>query len=149
MKQTLFMIGGMAVLVFAARGQSYTIDWFKVSGGGGASTGSIYSVSGTIGQQDAGQRSQAGNFSVVGGFWSFLAVQTPGAPFLTIRGTATNSVIVLWPSPSAGWSLQQNASLTSSIGWTIPGEVVSDDGINKFIVVKTTADTRFYRLVKP
>ena len=45
-----------AAFAFNAAGfaQSYSIDWFKVSGGGGASTGGIYSVGGTIGQHDAG-----------------------------------------------------------------------------------------------
>jgi hypothetical protein len=33
------------------RAQSYSIDWFTIDGGGGTSTG-VYSVSGTIGQQD-------------------------------------------------------------------------------------------------
>ena len=36
------------------RAQSYSIDWFKIAGGGGTSTGGVYSVSGTIGQHDAG-----------------------------------------------------------------------------------------------
>ena len=33
--------------------QPYSIDWHKVAGGGGTSTGSFYSMSGTIGQADA------------------------------------------------------------------------------------------------
>ena len=46
-------------LVFVAaaltvRAQSYSIDWFTIDGGGGTSTGGVYSVSGTIGQPDAG-----------------------------------------------------------------------------------------------
>ena len=39
---------------FAARAQQYSIDWYKVAGGGGTSTGGTYQVSGTIGQHDAG-----------------------------------------------------------------------------------------------
>lgn len=34
--------------------QPYSVDWHKVAGGGGASTGAVYQVSGTIGQSDAG-----------------------------------------------------------------------------------------------
>jgi hypothetical protein len=33
--------------------QSYSIDWYKVSGGGGTGTNGQYSASGTIGQHDA------------------------------------------------------------------------------------------------
>ena len=33
----------------ASLAQSYSIDWFTIDGGGGTSTGGVYSVSGTIG----------------------------------------------------------------------------------------------------
>src|ERR1039457_4663640 len=65
---------------FRASGQSYSIDWFKVSGGGGTSTNGQYSVSGTIGQPDASGAMSGGNYSLTGGFWSLInVVQTPGA----------------------------------------------------------------------
>src|SRR5256885_960583 len=87
---TLLTIFGAAITTPA---QTFTIDWFTIDGGGGTSTGSVYSVSGTIGQPDANaQPLTGGNFSVVGGFWSlFSVVQTPGAPLLTIRLTSTNT----------------------------------------------------------
>src|SRR5437879_3463286 len=96
-----------------ARSQTYSIDWFTIDGGGGTSTGGVYSVSGTIGQPDAGGPMTGGNFSLVGGFWSLFAQQTPGAPLLTIRLTATNTALVSWTFPSTGFSLQQNASLAT------------------------------------
>src|SRR6266581_8038557 len=78
-----------------AHAQNYSIDWFTIDAGGGTSTGGVYSVSGTIGQPDANaQTMTGGNFSVTGGFWSLFAVQTPGAPLLTIRLTATNTTLV-------------------------------------------------------
>src|ERR1017187_4895147 len=67
-----------------AFGQEYSIDWYKVSSGGGTSTGGVYSVSGTIGQPDASGAISGGNYSLTGGFWALYAVQTPGAPLLTI-----------------------------------------------------------------
>lgn len=73
----------LAVALDAAA-QDYSIDWFKVSGGGGTSTGGVYSVSGTIGQPEAGRLS-GGNYTLQGGFWGAIAaVQTPGAPLLSI-----------------------------------------------------------------
>ena len=51
-----------------ARAQNYAIDWYTIDGGGGTSTGGVFSVSGTIGQPDAGVMS-GGNFTVQGGFW--------------------------------------------------------------------------------
>jgi len=52
-----------------------------------------------------------GNYSIAGGFWGIIAaVQTPGAPLLAIRRTSTNTVAVSWPSPSTGFTLQQNTN---------------------------------------
>lgn len=79
--------------------QTYSLDWHALDGGGGTSTGGVYSVSGTIGQPDAGAMS-GGNYSLTGGFWSLLSlVQIPGSPLLTISFTSTNTAIVSWPSP--------------------------------------------------
>ena len=38
---------------FSASAQSYSINWYKVAGGGGTSTNAQFSLSGTIGQPDA------------------------------------------------------------------------------------------------
>ena len=48
--------------------QNYSIDWYKFAGGGGTSTGEVYSVSGTIGRPGAGGPMTGGNYSVTGGF---------------------------------------------------------------------------------
>jgi hypothetical protein len=75
--------------------QSYSIDWFTIDGGGGTSTGALYSVSGTIGQPDAGGPLSGGIYSLTGGFWSLLSVvQTPGSPWLSIMLTVTNTALV-------------------------------------------------------
>src|SRR5258708_5123809 len=78
----------LALLVCpAANAQSYSIDWFTIDGGGGTSTGGVYSVSGTIGQPDAGHMAGA-NYAIDGGFWGLIsAVQTPGSPLLTVART--------------------------------------------------------------
>jgi hypothetical protein len=128
--------------------QTYSIDWFTIDGGGGTSTGSVYSVSGTVGQPDAGHMS-GGNFTLDGGFWGIIsAVQTVGAPTLTIQLTATNTITVSWPSPSTGFNLQHNADLTTAT-WVTPSETVTDNGTLKFIIVNPPAGNRFYRLSKP
>jgi len=139
-----------AVLVCSAsaRAQTYSIDWYTIDGGGGTSTGGVYSVAGTVGQPDAGTMS-GGSYSLAGGFWGIIsAIQTPGAPLLTIRLTQTNTVVVSWPSPSAGFGVQQNADLNTA-NWTTPPESITDNGTNKFIVVNPPLGNRFYRLFKP
>ena len=89
-----------------------------------------------------------GNYSVIGGFWSLLSVQTPGAPSLKIFLTATNTAVITWPSPSQGWSLQENLDLNTT-NWVTPSEPVNEGGPNKFIIVNPPTGNRFYRLSKP
>jgi hypothetical protein len=143
----------LAVLVWAltaaaVHAQSYSIDWYKVAGGGGTSTGGVYTVSGTIGQHDAGGPMTGGNYSLVGGFWALYAVQTAGAPVLSIKLTTTNTAQVYWPSPSTGYNLQVNTNL-STTNWVTPAESVQDNGTIKFIIVNPPTGNRFYRLKNP
>jgi len=140
----------LSVLCFRAWGQSYAIDWFTIDGGGGTSTGGVYSVSGTIGQPDAGAMS-GGNFTLEGGFWGLIAaVQTPGAPWLTITLNSQLSTLnVSWLSPSTGWNLQQNTNNISSLNWSNITSGVQDDGTTKTLVVNPPTGNRFYRLHKP
>src|SRR5437868_12370092 len=122
------------ILLFATNycthAQSYTVDWFTIDGGGGASTGGIFSVIGTIGQMDAGGPMTGGNYSLTGGFWSFYVVPTPGAPLLTIANSPPNSVLVSWPSPSTGFTLQSNTNLTTAT-WVDFTGTVNDNGLTR------------------
>ena len=147
-KQLTLLTCAVLVCCASARAQNYSIDWHTIDGGGGTSTGSVYSVSGTIGQSDAGSMS-GGGYSLDGGFWALVSsIQTPGAPLLTILHTASNTVVVSWPSSSTGFSLQEAFSVTQ-VGWTTPSETVTDNGTNKFIVVNPPTGNRYYRLFKP
>ena len=38
---------------------------------------------------------------MTGGFWALYAVQTPGAPYLSVLRTSTNTVCVWWPVSGA------------------------------------------------
>ena len=112
-----------ALLVFLAitisvRAQSYSIDWYKIAGGGGTSTSGVYSVSGTIGQHDAGGPMTGGNYSLTGGFWALISVvQTAGLPLLTITlNSQLSTVTVSWPNTGT-YTLQQNSNLAGG-SWT-------------------------------
>ena len=126
--------------------QSYSIDWYKIAGGGGTSTGGVYSVSGTIGQHDAGGPMTGGNYSLTGGFWALISVvQTPGAPTLFISH-AGNTVTVYWQDAS-GWSLQQNGNLASSAGWSASSGVTLLNGTNYLNLTSPTGNL-FFRLAR-
>jgi hypothetical protein len=114
--------------------QQYSIDWFTIDGGGGTSTGGVYSVSGTIGQPDASGTMTGGNYCVVGGFWSLFAVQTPGAPTLRIFLTTTNTAVVAWLAPSTGYSLQQNTNLVTT-NWSGVTNAVNVVGSENQVII--------------
>src|SRR5215467_11453208 len=109
--------------------QSYSIDWFKIAGGGGASTNGQYSISGTIGQHDAGGPMSGGNYSLTGGFWALYSViQTPGAPTLYVTRSGS-TVTVYWQNVS-GWSLEQNANVSVPAGWSTNSSWTTTSGTN-------------------
>ena len=125
--------------------QSYTIDWYKVSGGGGTSTGGTYQVSGTIGQPDAGMAMSGGSYSLTGGFWSLIAVvQTPGLPNLGIAHSG-NSVIVSWPNTVSS-TLQTNNNLASASGWNAYGGTVNTTSGTNIITISPPTGSLFFRL---
>jgi hypothetical protein len=133
-----------------AWGQSYSLDWSTIDGGGGASTGGVYTVSGTIGQPDAGTMS-GGTYTLSGGFWGMVAaVQTPGAPLLSITHTETNSVLVSWPLPADGWVLEWTNKVAGvSVPWPQVSPPYQTNTTQAWITVAAPTGNRFYRLHKP
>ncbi len=128
--------------------QSYSIDWYKIAGGGGTSSNGQFSVSGTIGQHDAGGPMVGGNFSLTGGFWSLLSVvQTVGSPTIRIFMTSTNTAVVAWPASATGFTLQQDSSLSPS-GWTTAGSPITV-GSEFQVIIAPPVGREFYRLVHP
>jgi hypothetical protein len=127
--------------------QPFSVNWFKVAGGGGSSSSAQFSISGTAGQADAGTVRSGGNFSLVTGYWSVLSIATPGAPALRILRTTTNAVVVTWPAPSAGYVLQNVPALTGFIWQDVPTTPFVADGLNQVVVSPPTGN-RFYRLKK-
>ncbi len=141
----------IALLVMAALSagslllaQTFSIDWFKIAGGGGTSTNGQYSLSGTIGQHDAGGPMTGGLYSLVGGFWAVpTLVQTPGAPTLHITNSSPGFAAIWWTPATPGFTLQSTDSL-SPTNW-----VNAPSGTNNPATVPATLPVRFYRLFKP
>jgi hypothetical protein len=144
MSFVLALMAGLTVLG-SAKGQNFAIDWFTVDGGGGSSTGGVYSVSGTIGQPDAGAMS-GGVYSLVGGFWGVTAIQAPG-PLLSIE-FAAGSVRVFWPRPSTGFVLDYTTDLIDPAN-TVWSEVpfpYNTNATHISISVPMPSGKTFYRL---
>jgi hypothetical protein len=84
-----------------------------------------------------------GNYSLTGGFWSLYALQTPGAPVLTITYSGTQA-IVSWPSSVTGWTLQTNQDLTTGTWGNYAGPVS-----NNKITNSPPKRNLFFRLFHP
>jgi hypothetical protein len=91
MKKSIVLLGFCllhSAFCLRVSAQSYTVDWYKISGGTSTSTSGTYQVTGTIGQPDASVAMSGGSYSVTGGFWSLISVvQMPGVPNLTTPPT--------------------------------------------------------------
>ncbi len=146
MKKYILFFGLLLPAVSLA--QQYTIDWYKVAGGGGTSTNGQYVVSGTVGQHDAGGPLTGGRYSLSGGFWSIISVvQTTGAPMLSITQSG-NSVIVSWPD-TGNYIMQQRKNLAAPIGWINSGySITTNNGTNSIIITQPTGNL-FFRLINP
>jgi hypothetical protein len=64
----LLLAAGTAIVVTAEETGGFSIPWWTVDGGGNTSTGSTFTLTGTIGQPDAGC-SYGGDYELKSGFW--------------------------------------------------------------------------------
>ena len=147
MTQLPFVAGASVWLTLAlvANAQPCSISSSTIDGGGGTSTNGQYALSGTIGQPDAGTTLTNGQYSVMGGFWALpQALQTPGAPLLSITSAGLGQAQISWePDTGTDWVLQQTPTL-SPASWSD-----APTGTTNNIVVPATDPARFYRLNKP
>jgi uncharacterized delta-60 repeat protein len=75
-------------------------------------------------------------------------LQNASAVSLKISLTPTNTVLISWPYPSAGWNLQQNSDLRTA-NWVTPPETITNDGTNNLVVVRPPSGNLFFRLAQP
>jgi hypothetical protein len=138
------IVAGLLLALPKLHAQPYSISWYKISGGGGASTNGPFSASGTIGQHDASAAMAGGDYSLTGGFWNTTSVvQTVGAPLLSITHSG-NQAIISWPSSATGWILQTN-SILAAAGWgNYTGAVINNTMTNR-----PRAGNLFFRLSHP
>ncbi len=155
---TVFATQGLNGPVFIAiQPKLYSVDRFIVAGGGGTSSGGIWTISGTAGQADAGI--MAGEFlsgelvAVEGGFWAgpvtSLQVASPvivmGAP-IVVRGQVTLP-FALTTGLAPTFRLLQSSQITGP--WALSASAVltatGPDNSYSFTVPATGA-AEFYRV---
>jgi hypothetical protein len=143
MKTALLATGLLLAVDLGA--QSYTLNWFTIDGGGGASSGGQYTIRGTIGQPDAGAGTGSG-YSLAGGFWHDFQTVPVSSPLLRIARSRGN-LLISWPNPSSGFQLQESPTLPGM--WSNISDVPAVVGDEKQVIVSATIGARFYRLRHP
>jgi hypothetical protein len=147
MKKMILLLSLLVCATTTGLAQPFSIDWFKIAGGGGTSTNAQFNLSGTIGQHDASPQMSGGNFALTSGYWALFAVrQTPGAPPLSINHS-DNTVTVYWQDVS-GWSLQQNSRVNAPGAWSASNGVTLSNGTNYLTLVSPPGNL-FFRLAHP
>jgi len=155
MKRSRFSTIWMSALVWAAAvvtgHAQFSIDWYSIDGGGGTSSGGSYTLTGTIGQPDAG-KSSGGSYELTGGFMSIVtAIQTPGAPLLSVVRNG-NNVVVSWPDPSTGFSLEETTALAdppTATVWTATSATPAMVDGTLQVTIPAPVGKKYYRLKKP
>src|SRR5438477_7358738 len=140
-KNLLSVLAGALVLPVVANAQ-YAIDWLTLDGGGGASSGGSFTLTGTIGQPDTGTLS-GGNYSLQGGFWPAIVLPSTGeAPTLLIQ-LSSASIVILWSPATPGFSMEQSSTL-------LPGSwAPAPNGADNPATIPLGSAPTFYRLKKP
>jgi hypothetical protein len=145
--KTLLIIP-LLLIAAAVSAQQYSIDWYKIAGGGGISTGATYQVTGIIGQPDASGAMTGGIYSLTGGFWSLISVvQTAGLPNLSISQSG-NSIVISWPN-TGSYTLQQNANLALASGWVPTGYQINTANGTNSITITSPTGSLFFHLSPP
>jgi hypothetical protein len=67
-------------------------------------------------------------------------------PSLAVARTTTNTVALSWPSPSTGFTLQQNTNGIATVNWSNVLTTPTDNGTTKTVIVNPPAGNRFFRL---
>ena len=101
---------GFTWAIAATQGNSFTLDWWTVDGGGGRSDGGNLALHGTIGQPEAGAPLSGGTLTLDGGFWG-IAGQGQPLPIVSITLTPLNPPITI---PPQGGSYQYEVLITNN-----------------------------------
>ena len=140
-------LGASSQLACAQSGGQFELSWSTIDGGGGTSSAGQFSISGTAGQPDASTPLTGCQFSLTGGFWSFLSVaQMPGAPLLKIKLVGTN-VVISWPLGATGFTLEETTSLTGKV-WNSTPQPVVNIGSEHTVTVPASGSLKCFRLKK-
>jgi hypothetical protein len=136
--------------------QAYDIEWFKIAGGGGTSTDGFYTLSGTLGQSEAGVTMSGGIYSVTGGAqFESEGSDLPPAPLRIVAiqllnpGGTPELHIAMVGTPGRAFQLQFTPSLALAITWSNLGALAISPSEGRLeFVDPNPPGARFYRITE-
>jgi hypothetical protein len=83
-------------------------------------------------------------------YQSYVTIKYSSAllPRLAIARTSSSPLVLSWPSPSTGFTLQENTDVNNPSNWSNVSAGVEDNGTTKTLMVNPASRNRFYRLSK-
>jgi hypothetical protein len=145
MKRLLTLNLAIFLVASSAASQPFDLSWFALGGGGTASGGGSFTLSGTIGQS-ATDTLAGGSYTLTGGFWSVaVAIQMPDAPLLQIRRVDAN-VVISWSAPPSAFSLEETTNLGAADSWKPNATPPKIDGADHAVTLPALPGERFFRL---
>jgi hypothetical protein len=144
-----FVLACILSVPLLGHAQGFALTWYKVAGGGGISSGTngstVFTLAGTIGQQDASTTVTGGTFALTGGFWSQIAiVQNPSGPSLSIS-PMSGGAMISWPSSATNYFLQFTRNLETRAWNLYPADIVTN-GSSNTVMVPASSPRMYFRL---
>ena len=143
-------------------GGSYSMPWFRLTSGGGVSSGGAYSLAGSIAPTDAGTTGSNGvalhtpdgtaltQYQLVSGFSAFVVQSTAAAdttPQLKFAASGSSGTFS-WTATGSGGTLQQSASLGPDAEWIDVEAPVTTNGTTRSVQLPSPdgSSAMFFRL---
>ena len=130
----------VGVAMLGAADADYAIDWYTMDGGGGTSTGEVFTLSGTVGQPDAAPPASGTTTLIRPGFWPGV-IQWSMLPVLMIQPAAAGQVLLSWEA-SGVWRLQISTDLVQSDWQDAPTTTTNP------AVIQASEPVRLFRLIR-
>jgi len=114
-------LSGFFTAVSAQVGTVYDLSWATNDNGGGESVGTMYRLTGTAGQHDAGSLMSGTLYQHIGGFWAGVSGSVVTVPNGEETGTTLLQASPVWPDVRVQWDAVTQACVSSDYnlvwGW--------------------------------
>jgi hypothetical protein len=140
--QTALAIGFFLVAAITMDAETMSLEWYALTANSSQCTGNGYTVLGSIGQPLVTVATNR-SYTLSGGFWSVVLVQTPGMPKLSLRPIGPQSFEISWTN-TVPCIIQSCSDLKTQI-WTNVPTAFTNSGLST-VRLPATDKQQFYRL---